>query len=267
MQSDKNITIWNGDCKKLLKNIPSESIDLVLTSPPYDDLRSYGREEAFTLEAFKLIAQELKRILKKGGVIVWVVGDSVVKGSESGSSFYQALYFKKLGLNLHDTMVYEKCGFSFPMNTRYHQVFEYMFVLSKGKPKTFNPIKDHKNRWYKDKIKGTCRTRDGKLLKKHNHGKGKIVEKFGKRTNIWKIQNGYLKSTKDKIAFKHPAIFPDDLARDHIITWSNPQNIVLDPFMGSGTVGKACMQLNRRFIGIEINSDYILIANQRISKA
>ena len=259
-----NLTLWEGDCKQLLQNIPNSCIDLIVTSPPYDNLRDYNNQKPFTFTGFKWVAQELSRVLKMGGLIVWVVGDATIKGSESGSSFRQALYFKQIGLNIHDTMIYQKCGFSFPMHNRYHQVFEYMFVFSKGKPKTFNPIKDHLNRWSGDKIKGTSRMKNGTIIKKYNHGKEKIIGNYGKRTNIWKILNGYQKSTKDKIAYQHPAIFPDTLARDHILSWSNKKDLVLDPFMGSGTVGKVCRQLNRRFIGIEIEPQYIAIAKKRI---
>ena len=232
-------TLWLGDCKELLGNIQNQSIDLVITSPPYDNLRDYNNQNPFIFDDFKCIAQELLRILKTGGVIVWVVGDAVIKGSETGSSFRQVLYFKQIGLNLHDTMIYEKSGFSFPMHNRYHQAFEYMFVLSKEKPKTFHPLRDRSNRCFKEKIRGTCRQKDGSIAKKHNHGKGRTVGKYGKRTNIWKILNGYQKSTTDLIAYQHPAILPDALARDHIISWSNERDTVLDPIYGFGNSGQS----------------------------
>ena len=261
---DGDMALLHGDCKELLKALPVASVDLVVTSPPYDNLRSYNGQKPFTSQDFKAVAQQLLRVLRSGGVIAWVVGDAVIKGSETGISFRQALYFKEIGLNLHDTMVYQKTGFSFPMQTRYQQAFEYMFILSKGRPKTFNPIKDRKNRWAGESIKGTCRKRDGTLIKKHNHGKGKRIGRFGMRTNIWQIANGYFKSTLDKVAYQHPAIFPDKLAHDHIISWSNEGDVVLDPFMGSNTVGKVCKQLKRRFIGMEIDSRYFVIAQTRI---
>ena len=256
--------IWCGDCKELLKRIPDSSIDLVVTSPPYDNLRSYNNQNEFTFNDFKIVAKELKRVLKEGGVLVWVVGDAVINGSESGTSFAQALFFKEIGLNLHDTMIYQKSGFCYPAKKRYHQVFEYMFIISKGKPKTFNSIKDVECSCHKEKIRGSCRNKDGIITAKHNHGKGNVIAKYGKRTNIWKILNGFNKSTLDKIAFEHPAIFPDALARDQIISWSNPGDIVLDPFLGSGTVGKACKKLQRNFIGIDINPHYVSIAHERI---
>ena len=161
-------------------------------------------------------------------------------------------------------MIYQKSGFSFPQSNRYQQVFEYMFIFSKGTPRIFNPVRDHLNRCFGEKIKGSNRNRNGTLSKKHAHGKGKRIKKFGMRTNIWKIQNGYLKTTKDKIAYQHPAIFPEQLARDHVISWSNPNDIVLDPFMGSGTTGKIAKQLRRRFIGIELDPRYFILAKTRI---
>jgi len=267
MKSNKNhssngqVSLLHGDCKKILKTLKSNSIDLVVTSPPYDNLRTYNDQKPFTFEDFKEIANELKRILKDGGTIVWVVGDAVLKGSESGTSFRQALYFKEVGLNIHDTMIYQKSGFQFPMTNRYQQVFEYMFIFTKGKPKTFNPIKDKENKCAGEKVKGTERQRDGSLTMKRI----KKVSTLGMRTNIWQINNGYMKTTTDKFAYGHPAMFPEQLAEDHIFSWSNPNDTVLDPFMGAGTTGKACKKSNRNFIGIELDSSYFQLAEKRIS--
>lgn len=254
-------TLLRGNCKEVLGQIKSNSVDMVLTSPPYDNLRTYNDQEAFTFDDFKVVANELNRVIKKGGIIVWVVGDAVLNGSESGTSFKQALYFKEIGLNLHDTMIYQKSGFNFPMTNRYQQVFEYMFVFSKGSPKTFNPIQDRANRCFGEKLKGSERQRDGTLSKKRL----KHIGEYGSRTNIWQINNGFMKTTTDKFAYEHPAMFPEKLAEDHIISWSNPHDIILDPFMGSGTTGKACKKLNRKFVGIELDKSYFEIAKKRIS--
>ena len=239
---------------------------MVVTSPPYDSIRSYENTE-WNFEIFSEIAVKLGTILKQGGVIVWVVGDATIKGSETGTSFRQALFFKDVvGLNIHDTMIYEKNGASYPAgkkSVRYSSIFEYMFVFSKGKPKTINLIKDKPNRWAGNTNFGTMssRQKDGSLKRT---GK-KVVQKYGYRNNIWRYNVGYMYTTKDKFAYEHPAMFPEQLARDHIITWSNEGNVVLDPMCGSGTVGKMANLLNRNFIGIEKVEKYYNIAKRRLN--
>ena len=129
--------IIQGDCLEVMKSIPDKSIDMVLTSPPYDNLRDY---KGYTFN-FEGIAQEIYRVLKDGGVCVWIVGDATIKGSETGTSFRQALYFKEIGFNLHDTMIWYKTNpMPYIKKNCYTPCFEYMFVFSKGKPNTFNPI-------------------------------------------------------------------------------------------------------------------------------
>jgi site-specific DNA-methyltransferase (adenine-specific) len=215
---------------------------------------------------FEQMAQELYRITAKGGMIVWVVGDAVIKGSETGSSFRQALYFMELGFKLHDTMIYEKNGSSFPARrdgNRYSQLFEYMFVFSKGKPKTSNLICDKPNRWagYTHFGKGSIRNKKGELVERNI----KPIPEFSPRNNIWKYNTGKNYSTKDKIAFQHPAIFPEKLAGDHILTWTNEGDVVFDPMAGSGTTPKMALINNRNYVGIEISEDYCEIARTRIS--
>ena len=247
-----------GDCLEIMKDIPDEIVDLTITSPPYDDLRTYN---GYSFD-FENIAKELYRITKKGGVVVWVVGDGTTKGSETGTSFKQALYFKEIGFNLHDTMIYQKTGIPFPSKTRYLQCFEYMFILSKGKPKTINLIEDRKNATAgQTRESRKYRTKTGAFVK----GSNKPIKENGVRFNIWKYQTGQYKSTKDLIAFKHPAIFPDKLAKDHILSWSNEGDIILDCFMGSGTTGKMAILNKRNFIGIEISEEYFKIAQERIN--
>ena len=247
-----------SDCVDVLSKFPNNCIDLTVTSPPYDTLREYNKY-AFK---FKEIAAQLYRVTKEGGVVVWVIGDSTVNGSETGSSFQQALYFKSLGFNLHDTMIYQKSGFAYPSTNRYHQIFEYMFIFSKGKPKTFNPIKDKPNKTQYTFSKKR-RKKDGTMS--HSNDTSRIqVSPFGMRTNIWKYKTGRGNSTKDEIAFQHPAIFPEKLCKDHIITWTNPGDIVLDPIVGSGTTIKTAKQLKRHFIGIDISKEYCDIARKRV---
>ena len=259
------ITLWQGDCLELMKNIPDGSVDLTVTSPPYDNLRTYsGNITQWNFEKFKEIAKELYRVAADGGVVVWIVGDATINGSETGTSFKQALFFKEIGFNLHDTMIYEKPPRGAVGNNRgYWQSFEYMFVFSKGKPRTINLIKDRKNSEARSGDKGTKRLQDGTLKRISRSGYGE----FGRRTNIWRYGIGKGQSTKDDVAFKHPAIFPEKLANDHIVSWSNEGDTILDPFMGSGTTGKMAVLNNRHFIGIELDEGYFNIAKERIEKA
>lgn len=251
------------DCVEGLKLLKDESIDLTVTSPPYDNLRKYN---GYSFD-FESVAKELYRVTKLGGVVVWVVGDATVKGSETGTSFKQALYFKEIGFNLHDTMIYEKN--SLPMNhNRYEQEFEYMFIFSKGKPKTFNPIRIPCKYPEKETARQNSKYSytDEKMRKARSNKQRKPVGQNKIKGNIWRYTTGHNHSTKDSIAFKHPAIFPEQLANDHIISWSNEGDIVLDPFSGSGTTHKMALLNNRRFIGFEISQEYVDIETQRLKE-
>jgi len=261
--------IYNEDCLVTLKNIPDNTIDLTVTSPPYDDLRTYnnhisGLKTEFNGYSFDFenIAKELYRTTKKGGVVVWVVGDGTEKGSETGTSFRQALYFKEIGFNIHDTMIYMKNNFSNPSSNRYHQIFEYMFVFSKGKPKTFNSIKDRKN-VYGGQVgswgKNTSRQADGTMVER----KKKIIKEYGQRYNVWTFKTSK-NGQEDEIAYQHPAIFPIQLVKDHIISWSKPGDLIFDPFMGSGTTAKAAVQTQRDYLGSEISEEYYKICLERL---
>jgi site-specific DNA-methyltransferase (adenine-specific) len=251
-----------GNSAEVLNTFENNTFDLTVTSPPYDNLRDYNKYE-FDFEA---IASQLFRVTKEGGVVVWVVGDATVKGSETGSSFRHALYFMDIGFKLHDTMIYEKNGTSFPAKrtgNRYSQIFEYMFVLSNGVPKTHNLICDKANRWAGQTTFGTpsIRNKDGTLTK----AKGKVtIADFSARNNIWRYNTGKGYSTKDVI--DHPAIFPEELAKDHILTWSNPGDVVLDPFSGSGTTAKMAKELGRDYVGIDISQEYVELARKRIGE-
>lgn len=265
--------IHHGDCLELMKDIPDNIIDLTVTSPPYDNLRNYN---GFSFD-FEGTAKELYRATKLGGVVVWVVGDATVKGSETLTSFKQALFFKEIGFNVHDTMIYQKTS-PYPANVRYQQDFEYMFVLSKGKPKTFNPLQEMKSEKEVQKIlKGrmnpgtsTYRNKDGTIRHQDESSRRRLIKASKKitknRSNIWKINAGYMISTKDKIAFEHPATFPEQLAKDHILSWSNPGDIVFDPMCGAGTTCKMAMLNDRKYLGMEISEEYVDIANKRIEE-
>ena len=250
--------ICNENCLETMKKLPQNCVDLVLTSPPYDNMRSYKNN---TTSEFEKIAAGLFRILKEGGVIVWVVGDQTIKGNETGTSFRQALYFKEIGLNLFDTMIYQKMPRgAVGSNKTYWQSFEYMFVFSKGPPKTINLIKDRPNKESRGGDRGTKRLKNGMLLNIERNGYGR----YGRRTNIWSYNIGKGHSASDNLAYRHPAIFPEKLAEDHIKTWTQKDDLVYDPFLGSGTTAKMCIIHKRRFIGSELNNDYCSIAEQRI---
>lgn len=246
----------HGDCLEKLKDLPNGSIDLTVTSPPYDNLRTYN---GYSFD-FEGVAKELYRVTKQGGVVVWVVGDQVINGSESGTSFKQALFFKEIGYRLHDTMIYDKGKVVFPDANRYHNCFEYMFVFSKGKPKTTNLLADRKNKYQTQRKNSSFRQKDGSIKSKQV----KSTPEFGIRYNIWQCSNGYMQSTADKFAFKHPAMFPEKLAEDHILSWSNEGDTVLDPFAGSGTTLKMAKKNKRNYIGIEISAEYIKICEERL---
>lgn len=249
-----------GDNCEVMLTLPSESIDLVVTSPPYDDLRTYGGHDW----DFYGVAWNLKRLLKRGGVIVWNVADATKDGSETGSSMRQALHFQSIGLNIHDTMVYEKAQISFPDDSRYYQAWEYVFVLSKGRPKAFNPLTVENPNAGKA-ISGRERGKNGELVDMNAVRHGRVRPERSVKRNVWKYATGTA-SSDDLVAFKHPAIFPEDLARDHIFSWSNEGDIVLDPFSGSGTTAKMAREAGRRYIGIEINPEYCDIARKRLSQ-
>lgn len=249
-----NGTFLHGDCLELMRGLPDGSVDMGMTSPPYDNLRTYNGMPPFTFDVFTPIANELARVLKPGGVIVWNVGDATVNGSETGSSFRQALYFKdQCGLNLHDTMIWEKTG-SGALGSQlcYAQNFEYMFVLSKGKPKSINLITDREN-----KVKSGSVKVNGALDQEGNFST-RVVERkpFGKRTNIWKID-------PQKNA-DHPAPFPEAVPYDHIISWTEPGDTVLDPFGGSGTTAIAAENAGRKWICMERDLTYYESAIGRV---
>ena len=250
-----------GDCLERMKEIPDGSVDLTVTSPPYDNLRTYNNTLDWGEHVWKPVLRELFRVTKQGGVVVWIVNDATIKGSETGTSFRQALYAKEIGFNLHDTMIWNKGNFTAvgALKTSYCPVFEYMFIFSKKKPKTFNPIKDRKNKRFGDKYHQTVRQADGTTKDGHGKGKKRIAE-YGQRHNIWL---NYPEQSNTKRC--HPAQYPEKLANDHIISWSNEGDTVLDCFMGSGTTGVACKNLNRKFIGIEKDETYFKIAQDRIA--
>ena len=250
-------TIYNEDCLEGMKRLPDGCIDLTVTSPPYDNLRTYN---GYSWD-FEGVAKELYRVTKDGGVVVWIVADATVKGSETGTSFKQALFFKECGFNLHDTMIWEKPTFTATgsLKVRYAPVFEYMFVFVKGKLRTFNPIKDKENKHFGTVSYGTVRMKNGETKRLSKECK---INQYGQRHNVWHISP--CNSSKERCG--HPAPFPEQLANDHIISWSNEGDVVLDPFMGSGTTAKMAILNGRHYIGYEVDEGYCEIARRRISE-
>jgi DNA modification methylase len=249
--------IYNENCLDTMSRMPDEFIDLTVTSPPYDNLRTYN---GYSFD-FESIAKELYRVTKQGGILVWIVGDATINGSESGTSFRQALYFKEIGFNLHDTMIWEKKNPipNDPRQNRYIQGFEFMYVLSKGKLKTCNYLKTPCLMAGIDAGTGTARKQNGDIrTDRKEKRKGEVVKDEKPLTNIWKYSNG-------KICKKHPASFPSDLANDHIISWSNEGDLVYDPFMGSGTTAKMAIANKRNYIGSEISAEYCELIKARLN--
>lgn len=251
--------ITSGDCIEIMKSFKDECIDLVVTSPPYDNLRNYNGY-SFNFEG---VVKQLFRVMKQGGVVVWIIGDATIKGSETGTSFKQALFFKEIGFNLHDTMIFKKRN-PIPQiyRKRYNNIFEYMFIFSKGEVKTHNPIMvDCLHAGLK--LNGTTY----KNYSKNNQKRGKLAKPVKEKKikgNIWEYVVG--KNIEDQEAKGHSAPFPCELAKDHILSWSNEGDIVLDPMCGSGTTCKMSKRLNRNFIGIEISKEYCDIAEERLKK-
>ncbi len=247
-----------GDCLERMKEIPDGSVDLTVTSPPYDNLRSYnGNNAQWGEHVWKQVIAELYRVTKDGGVVVWVCQDKCINGGESMTSFKQALHFGGCGFRLYDTMIWNKPSPQAPTEGRYYDVFEYMFVFSKGKPKTLNLLKDRKN-----KSAGSVSNKETRSCREDRKTKNekRVVAEYSRRFNVWDISRGRNKTS-------HPAVFPEAIASDHIVSWSNEGDIVFDPFMGSGTTGKMAKINSRKFIGIELDKNYFNIAKERINKA
>jgi site-specific DNA-methyltransferase (adenine-specific) len=246
--------IYQQDCVAFMKSMEREFVDLTVTSPPYDNLRNYNGYH-FDYEG---VAKELYRVTKVGGIVVWVVGDKIKKGNKSLTSFRQALFFQECGFNVHDVMIYQKKNTPFMRSNAYTNAYEFMFVFSKGSPKVFNPLKEKT-------------VRQGFEMVVHNKGADAVNKKVLKelkpektKTNIWSYAVGLHGSTSDREAFKHPAIFPEKLAEDHILSWSNEGDIVFDPMCGSGTTLKMAKKHNRFYLGCDISSEYVEIAKKRV---
>ncbi len=248
--------IYNFDCIEFMKLMAENYVDLTVTSPPYDNLRNYN---GYHFD-FEHIAQGLYRVTKKGGIVVWVVNDRISNGNRTLTSFKQALYFQECGFNVHDVMIYKKKNTPFMRSNAYTNCYEFMFIFSKGKPNIFNPLTEKT-------------VRHGFEMVVYNKGADAVNKKVLKelksektKTNIWEYAVGLGGSTNDKEAFEHPAVFPEKLAEDHIMSWSNEGDIVFDPMCGSGTTCKMAKKHNRLYIGCDISAEYVEIAKKRLEK-
>jgi site-specific DNA-methyltransferase (adenine-specific) len=263
---------YNESCLETMSKMPDNFIDCTVTSPPYDDIRNYnkkikGLSDEFNGYSFPFeeIAKELFRVTKKGGVVVWVINDATHKGSETLNSFRQALFFKEVGFRMHDTMIYRKLNPMPNAGKRYQQMFEYMFVLSKGSPKTTNISLRERSNKCEDKRtyrkKKFSRNKDGDFNENDYYVKEMVPD-----YNIWDFYVGWGNTTKDDVAFEHPAIFPEELAKRHIESWTNEGELIYDPFMGSGTTSKMSILSNRNYIGSELSEEYCIIESKRLSQ-
>ena len=248
-----------GNCLQVMQQLPENIIDLTVTSPPYDKIRNY---KGYTFD-FENIAKELYRITKDNGVLCWIVKDQRTKYSYSVTSFRQLQYFQEIGFNFYDLIIYEKNAQPPPHAMYYNDNIEYCFVLSKGKPKTFNPIMDHKNKTAHSVKESYIKEKNGKRKKDR---RVRATALYSKRGKVWKYNVGMHHSTKDKFAFSHPAVMPEQLAKDCITSWSNPGDIILDPLAGSGTTLKMARLSQRHYLGIEVSPEYHTIIQKRLAK-
>ena len=250
--------VYNEDCRNTIDKMPDEFFQMAVTSPPYDGMRTYTGCD-WNLEIALDIIGRLSRVVKKGGVVVWIVNDATEKFSESGNSMRHALHFMETGFGLFDHMVYEKPARPRGSNLGYHQVWEHMFVFSKGKPSHGKLIEDRRNNDAQSMTSASRKPNGDFRVEKVKY------KQFGRRTNVWKYNVGYNKSAAEDIAYKHPAIYPEKLAEDHILSWSNVGDLVYDPFMGSGTTAKMAKKNGRDYIGSEISEEYCQNIEQRLA--
>jgi site-specific DNA-methyltransferase (adenine-specific) len=253
--------IYNESCLDTMQRLEDNSIDLVITSPPYDNMRKYGdgknyhqrlKDTGYSFE-FEEIAKELTRTLKEGGVIMWNVQDQTIKGSRTGNSMRQALYFmEECGLFMHDHLIWYKTGTPFPSPYRYRNVWENMFVFSKGKPKHFDPILKRNKTGGDSRKRRRERDHNGELVMQEREVK---IKEWGIDDNVWYVSNHFKSNDKKRIE-NHPAIMPEELVRRHIQSWTNEGDIVYDPFSGSGTTSKVAAEMDRTYLGSEINKEY-----------
>lgn len=254
--------IYNADCLEVMDALPEGCVDMTITSPPYDGIRTY--EDTHDGLDYEAVLQGLYRITKQGGVLVWIVADQVINGDETGTSFRQALAAKDVGFKLLDTMIWRKSIRSIGSCNAYWNEFEYMFVFTKGKIRVVNLLKDRPNYKSGQKFTAPVRNRSGEFSSSRNP---RLLGEMGRRGNIWHYATGNgCSAPSGSVAFEHPAIFPEALVADHVQSWSNIGDLVFDPFMGSGTTAVVARRLDRHYIGAELVEKYADICKRRLAQ-
>lgn len=251
--------VYCGDCVKLMKLLPDSTIDLVVTSPPYDKIRDYNGSIHFDLHK---TGQEIFRVLKSGGIAVMVIQDQTKNFGKSLTSFKTIIdWCDNIGFKLFETIIYRKNGSEGVWWTKRFRVdHEYMPIFLKGKkPQYFNkePLK------IPSKHGGKVMTGSGS--RKTNGETQKTVTRainFKKcRGTIW---NYLMAGDKNPLKRKHPAVFPDKIPYDFIQCFCPEEGIVLDPFAGSGSTLVMAKKLRRSFIGFDIVPEYCELARERL---
>ncbi len=247
-----------GDCVEVLKSIPDNSIDLVVTSPPYDGIRKYNGF-SFNLHS---TGKELFRVLKDGGIIAMVIQDQTKNFGKSLTSFKTIIdWCENVGFKLFETIIYKKHGAEGAWWTKRFRVdHEYIPIFLKGeRPAYFNkePLKIPSKHGGKTMTGCATRLTNGKTLK----SKRVFINPMKCRGTLWDYTTC---GDGTRLKHQHPATFPDKIPVDFIRCFCPKNGIVLDPFIGSGTTALAAIQLNRNYIGIDISKEYCELAKKRI---
>jgi site-specific DNA-methyltransferase (adenine-specific) len=255
--------IIHNDCVSEMATLPDNCIPLTVTSPPYDKLRRYGGQR-WSFETFEKVARQLFRLTMPGGVVLWVVQDGTVDGSLTGTSARQWLYFQQIGFDLNSVLILATRGWR-SQTSRYANQFHFGFVLSKGRPRAFHPIRDRINSTAGQRLRCSRRSASGEAVTTYNGDRR--LGLHGYRANVWFYDVGGGKSTKDRYASRHEALMPEQMARDLIISWSRPGDLIFDPFCGAATTCKMALLSHRHYLGIEAHALYYRLALRRMRDA
>ena len=249
-----------GDSAEVLKNFPDNSIDMVVTSPPYDGLRDYN---GFSLDLHK-IGKEIYRVLKDGGIAVMVIQDATKDFAKSLTSFRTIVdWCDNVGFRLFETVIYHKNGTEGAWwKQRFRVDHEYMPIFMKGKkPQYFNkePLKIPSKHGGKVMSGSGNRRTDGTLSETVR----RPINTMKCRGTVWDY---LMAGDKNPLKRKHPAVFPDKIPYDCIQCFCPEGGLVLDPFIGCGSTAVMAKVLGRNYIGIDISREYCDLAEERIEK-